>query len=324
MVDRRVGLDRVDEVVAARQRGDRAPDRRDDADRERVGVAERAADRGDGLRRRPPGSSRRAAPGRARAAPDRRGSRRRRRRGRSRRRSPARGRRPRTRRRRCAPASPCPSATCGWPAVVITWALVRISARRTDDEARALGRARVGNVARVEVRDDRDDPRRAAAEDLGRLEAVAGERLRDDDRARVARARAAPARRRRSSSWSGAEPAGGLADGEHGDAAEHGGDEGDGSSRARAHRRPTVAAPGGACARFGSATAFARFHGETARARRRVPAPVALGATSATAQQIRTSCAASPRAAHRQKGLRRLPRVPLPRRSPFVDAHAIH
>ena len=74
VVDRRVGLDRVDEVVARGQRADRALRRRDDADRERVLVAERAADRGHRLADDAPWTSRRAARARARAAPDRRGS----------------------------------------------------------------------------------------------------------------------------------------------------------------------------------------------------------------------------------------------------------
>ena len=48
VVDRRIGLDRVDERVAGGQRVDRAARCRDDADAERVRVAEGAADRGDG------------------------------------------------------------------------------------------------------------------------------------------------------------------------------------------------------------------------------------------------------------------------------------
>ena len=49
VIDRRVHLDRVDQVVLRGQRLDRALGRRDDADRERVLVPERAADRRDGL-----------------------------------------------------------------------------------------------------------------------------------------------------------------------------------------------------------------------------------------------------------------------------------
>ena len=50
MVDRRIRLDCVHEVVVRRrQRVDRPADRRDDADAQRADVAERAADRGDGL-----------------------------------------------------------------------------------------------------------------------------------------------------------------------------------------------------------------------------------------------------------------------------------
>ncbi len=49
VVDRGVGLDRVRQVVLGRDRRDRASRGRDDADRERVLVAERAADRGHGL-----------------------------------------------------------------------------------------------------------------------------------------------------------------------------------------------------------------------------------------------------------------------------------
>ena len=50
VVDRRIRLDRVHEVVVRRrQRVDRPADRRDDADAQRADVAERAADRGDGL-----------------------------------------------------------------------------------------------------------------------------------------------------------------------------------------------------------------------------------------------------------------------------------
>ena len=49
MRKRRVRLDRVDELEIGGQRGDRATDGRDDADGERVGVPERAADRGDRL-----------------------------------------------------------------------------------------------------------------------------------------------------------------------------------------------------------------------------------------------------------------------------------
>jgi hypothetical protein len=48
-VDRRVRLDRVDEVVARGQRGDRALGRRHDPDAQRALVAERASDRCDGL-----------------------------------------------------------------------------------------------------------------------------------------------------------------------------------------------------------------------------------------------------------------------------------
>ena len=46
MVDRSVGLDRIDEVVLRRERADRTPSGRDDTDRERVFVSERAADHG--------------------------------------------------------------------------------------------------------------------------------------------------------------------------------------------------------------------------------------------------------------------------------------
>ena len=49
VVDRRVDLDRLGDVVGGGQRRDRALGRRDDADRERVLLAERAADRGDRL-----------------------------------------------------------------------------------------------------------------------------------------------------------------------------------------------------------------------------------------------------------------------------------
>src|SRR5205085_8484421 len=49
VVDRRVGLDRVDEAVTRRQRGNRALGRGNDADAEGVRVPERAADRRDGL-----------------------------------------------------------------------------------------------------------------------------------------------------------------------------------------------------------------------------------------------------------------------------------
>ena len=48
-VDRRVRLDRIDEVVARGQRGDRALGCRHDPDAERALVAERASDRRDGL-----------------------------------------------------------------------------------------------------------------------------------------------------------------------------------------------------------------------------------------------------------------------------------
>src|SRR4029079_8692001 len=48
VVDRRVGLDRVDELEVGSQGVDRAMDRRDNTHAERVLVAERAADRGHG------------------------------------------------------------------------------------------------------------------------------------------------------------------------------------------------------------------------------------------------------------------------------------
>ena len=126
MIDRRVGLDRVDQVVAAGQRGDRAPDRGDDADGERIGIPERAADRGHGLadddtarvaeRHRIEGVEGGIDADHADVvvevvADDGRGH-------------PVAVREldvDRVRRRRLA------RATCGWPALVITWAFVRIT-----------------------------------------------------------------------------------------------------------------------------------------------------------------------------------------------------
>ena len=180
--DRRVGLDRVDDLVRRDQRVDRAADRRDDADRDRVLVAERAAHRRDGIARRARATSRRAA--RSRAA--------------------------------CAAGSTRSSATSSYPSQPTIFGLdavavpegdvdlVRLGrvrrlgdvrdhvgarqdvAARRDDEARALGLLR---VAVVEEREDRHDAGRARCVDARRVEAVAAERV---ARRRSARYRRAP------------------------------------------------------------------------------------------------------------------------------------
>ena len=117
-----------------------------------------------------------------------------------------------------------------------------------DDEARSPGpRSHRARCPSPKYETDRHDPGRAGAEDL--------RPARSRCRRAASRRRPGPRRpsRRRLGDDDGlrrgaAEPARGLADGQHGGAAEHGSDEGEGSSRARAHRRPTVAAPPRPCA----------------------------------------------------------------------------
>ena len=136
MGDRGVDLDRVDQLEVGRRQGrDRAADRRDDPDGERVLVAERAADRGDRLADDDVGgAAERQHRERVRGGRRREGRRRRRRRP-SRRPWPEPGRGRRTRRRPGPPPSPGVPAGAS-PAFVITWAFVRIvpSAEMTKPE----------------------------------------------------------------------------------------------------------------------------------------------------------------------------------------------
>ena len=197
MVDRRVGLDRVDQVVAASSAtGSSAgsPRRRRPRASRRCRTGCRSPPRARRRRRAP---SCRAAPGasawllRVDA-----GSRRRRRRGRSRRSAPGPGRRPRTRRRPCAPASALPPALAGGGDHVRARQDVPVGG---DDEAGALAGADAGASARRSTRRSSRRPAERRAIDLRRLEAVADDRLRHDDR-RAGVARPAPARARRPSS----------------------------------------------------------------------------------------------------------------------------
>ena len=258
MVDGRVGLDRVDEAITARQGRNRAPNRRDDADRERVGVPERATDRSDGLadddaarvaeRHRIERVQRRIDPDHAdivvEVVPDDGGGH-----AVTVRELDVHG----VRRRRTAQRRP--GLACGRDHVRIR----EDHAARADDEARALAGARIGHVAGVEVGDDRHDTGRAPPVDLRRREAVPRERLRDDHGGSVTRARRrlgdddGPGRAR-------AEPAGRLADDQHGRAAEHGSNQGDTRDRTRTHRRPTVAASPGPCRELAPGRRLRRFH----------------------------------------------------------------
>src|SRR5439155_23316034 len=100
--------------------------------------------------------------------------------------------------------------------------------------ARALADLRVRGVGRVEVRDQRHDPRGPSAIDLRRLEAVAEQRLRRDDRrAGIATDRVADHHRP-----GRVKPAGDTSDGERRAAAEERGHDDQGKSGAGAHLRP--------------------------------------------------------------------------------------
>jgi hypothetical protein len=254
MVDRRVGLDRVDEVEPRRERLDLAPRRGDDPDRQRVLVAERAPDRSD---RRTDDDPRRVA---------------------------ERHRRERVLLRvdpeHADVVEEVVADDLGREALAVLELDVDLLRRRgipllvlpggrdhvgireddavlRDDEAGALARARVRRRRAVEEREDRHDPGRARAVDLRGLEPVADERLRDHDRGGLARVADRLADDDRPRRVVPADPAGRLPDHEHGGGAEDGGDERDQGD--------------GTGAELQGATHCShpcRFHGKTPRATR--------------------------------------------------------
>jgi hypothetical protein len=231
---RRVRLDRVDQVVAGGEGRDRAADRRDDADREGVGVAEGAADRRHGLadddavgvaeRHGGEGMVGRVDADHADVveqvvADDLRAD------------AVAVGELDVDRARRADRAG---------RALAGRGDHVRARQDRPvlgDDEAGALARPGVGQVRRVEVRDDRHDPGEALSVELGGLEAVADERLGGEHGGVVGSGRRLLAYDDRLLR-PGVEPPGRLRHQEHSGPAEHGGDEREGGNGAGAHGRP--------------------------------------------------------------------------------------